>query len=1658
MKTRHAITVGLGKNLVKGALVILAAFLFGAASGLARDITREEASRAVGNWVRGNDAPLGAQGIAGMGVADVETKTDEDGTELYHVVRLESGAVVITSAESGILPIIAFSDSDGVNAGEEHPIWDILRADMRERREAVVQARGATVRPARSAKATGAEVDDGEASGDAIGKNESAWDELLHPKIARASRISSISDVRVPALTRTSWGQDVVGSKKVYNYYTPNYYYCGCTATALAQLMRYHEYPQSSLSSFSRTCWVDGNRTTKSTRGGTYSWSSMPTNPARVALTSTQQQAIGKLCYDAGVSVNMDWGSEGSGSWVELAAASLKNDWKYSSAVCFHNQGKNIAATYVKLAVLANLDAKMPVLLDIKGTKIATGKTAAHAVVGDGYGFNGGTPYTHINLGWDGSAHDSYWYNLPTIEAGSYSYTVLRGIVYNVFPTKTGSLITGRVLDSSNRPRQGVTVKGTNGGTTITGTTDVRGIYALWAPRAGTYSVVATSGGLSSPAKNVTVSMCSTAGCSLNTTDGSLNWGTTGSIGNSWGNDLVLNAGQPDLESYIPSERGWSDAVYVTGTKGSTDAMAKFKVSSTIYLNLAYQNGGTAVAKKHQVSAAIVNSAGTTVASWTKSMGVLTNQYYRRWTNIAFSIKTPGTYTAKVTLDSQGQVAESDEYDNTYYSAPFEVVVPTVTSLAISGSSSVAPGRTATYACTAYYSDGTSKRVSPSWSVYTGSAYGSISSDGGVFEAYETFVQRNVTIQATFGGKSAWKTVEVVPPTEQIVSFDRGDGTTAAAKRTYKVGQAYGSLPKATLAGHALLGWFTHREGGVQVLETDIVPPWTPRTLFAHWTTEQKAAFNANGGSCSTASLTATIGGVYPALPTPSKTGYAFAGWYTTAGGGSLVQSGDTVTATATRTLYAHWTTKQKVIFDGVGGTPAVACRTNTIGNTYGKFPAATLAGQALLGWFTHRVGGTQVLSTDIVPPWTPRTLFAHWTTEQKATFNANGGFCSTASLTATIGGAYPALPTPSKTGYAFAGWYTKASGGTLVQAGDTVTATASRTLYAHWTKKQKVIFDGVGGEPAVACRTNTIGGAYGKFPTATLAGQALLGWFTHRVGGTQVLPTDIVPEWTPRTLFAHWTTEQTVVFDANGGTTPEAQRKRTIGTTYGTLPAATRPGYALLGWYTKASGGSAVAAGATVTAVATRTLYAHWTDRQVTTFKGNGGTPSTQKTTNTIYATYGAMPTAQLSGHVFLGWFNAAEGGKQVYTDSTVTLAAERTLYAHWTDRQVVTFKGNGGTPSAQKTTNTIYAKYGAFPSVSWANHVFLGWYTAAAEGDGKRVYTNSTVTLAGTRTLWAQWTDKQVVTFRGNGGSPDVQRHTNTMGKAYGTLPEPKRSGHVFQGWFTAEEGGTQVKGADKATAATARTLYAHWTDKQVTTFKGNGGTPSTQKTTNTIYAAYGTLPSATRSGQVLEGWYTAADGGKRVYTNSTVTLAAARTLYAHWTDQQVVTFKGNGGRPGTQKTTNTIYAKYGAFPSVEWSGHVFQGWYNAAEGGKRVYTNSTVTLSATRTLYAHWTTGRGFAITAIAVGAGDGEDGPSPRAVGGEEKAENVCRLRFELSAGTEYEIQWTPSMAAEWETVERLVAETDGEVEVEIEVPGGEKGFFRLVVFEDGGEED
>jgi len=102
----------------------------------------------------------------------------------------------------------------------------------------------------------------------------------------------------------------------------------------------------------------------------------------------------------------------------------------------------------------------------------------AHVVLSDGYGYNLSTLYHHLNLGWNGS--DDAWYHLPNIPTSRYRYSLVANVVFNVFPTGTGEIVSGRVTHADGKPLKGVRVRAeVNGSLVGSAHTDRHGIYAL---------------------------------------------------------------------------------------------------------------------------------------------------------------------------------------------------------------------------------------------------------------------------------------------------------------------------------------------------------------------------------------------------------------------------------------------------------------------------------------------------------------------------------------------------------------------------------------------------------------------------------------------------------------------------------------------------------------------------------------------------------------------------------------------------------------------------------------------------------------------------------------------------------------------------------------------------------------------------------------------------------------------------------------------------------------------------------------------------------------------------------------------------------------------------------------------------------------------------
>lgn len=495
---------------------------------------------------------------------------------------------------------------------------------------------------------------------------------------------------------------------------------------------------------------------------------------------------------------------------------------------------------------------------------------------------------------------------------------------------------------------------------------------------------------------------------------------------------------------------------------------------------------------------------------------------------------------------------------------------------------------------------------------------------------------------------------------------------------------AYGELPIPTRAGYTFEGWYLSASGGTEITEDTIVTATSSQTIYAHWRANKYTiVLDANGGVCSPLSIVGTYDTCYEELANVSLTppvNCTFDGWYTSTIGGTRISASSKISISADHTLYAHWkqnpSLEYTVSFNANGGVCNPSSKNVTYGSTYGTLPTPTRTGYTFAGWYTSSSGGSQVTSSTAVSINGGHTLYAHWTQNPASTytvtFNANGGSCSTTSKTVTYGSTYGTLPTPTRTGYSFSGWYTSVSGGSQATSSTVVNLTNNQILYAHWTANTyTVTFNANGGSSSTTRKIVTYGSTYGTLPTPTRKDYTFAGWYTSSSSGTQVISSTAVKITSAQTLYAHWrkntASTYTISFNANGGNSSTASKSVTYGSSYGTLPMPIRTGYNFSGWYTSVNGGSQVTSGTTVQLTGNQTLYAHWKAQTYTlSFHSNGGSSVANKAI--IYgSTYGAMEEPVRAGYTFSGWYTSLSGGSQVTSSTIVNVTRDHTLYAQW-------------------------------------------------------------------------------------------------------------------------------------------------------------------------------------------------------------------------------------------------------------------------------------------------------------------------------------------------------------------------------------------------------
>ena len=626
--------------------------------------------------------------------------------------------------------------------------------------------------------------------------------------------------------------------------------------------------------------------------------------------------------------------------------------------------------------------------------------------------------------------------------------------------------------------------------------------------------------------------------------------------------------------------------------------------------------------------------------------------------------------------------------------------------------------------------------------------------------------------------------------------------------------------------------------------------------------------------------------------PDVSREGYDFVGWYADEDLKTPVDfSGENAPTAPAKTVsyYAKWEGVENTVTFATNGGSAVDSKIGITGETIAAPDVPSRTGYAFAGWYSDQNCTKQWnFDEDTVPG--AMTLYAGWTPAQyTVTFNANGGTVKPESKSVTYTEVYGELPTPTRQGYDFLGWFTAQTDGAQVREDDRVTITAGQTLYAHWTEGavnytvkhyQQNIEDNKYTE--VEADRQTLSGITGQTTAAAAAAKTYTGFTAQAV--------------TQQTIKADGSTVVKIYYDRLTYTVTWMNGENTLktdtGVKYGakaaytgTEPTKTEVGHTctFTGWNTAADG-SGAAWTDSVTVTDNVTWYARFSSTAKTytiDYRNMNGLSNP----NPEQYTYGETVTLQSppsrTGYTFDGWYADYNCVSDPVTEISATDTGNKTLYARWLVNQyTVTFDANadGVTVTPDSKTVTYEYQYGTLPTLTRPGYTFDGWYTS--QTGGEKVTASTKVQITADQTLYAHWSiNSYTITLKYGDGRAD-----STITQNYGTAitrPEnPTRTGYTFTDWN---------KDIPTTMPAEDLTITAQWTANTYTvTFTVHGGTLNGDATKTVTYGqTYGELPTATPSNDtmVFLGWFTGTVGGEKVTADTTVQITKDQTLFARW-----------------------------------------------------------------------------------------------------------------------------------------------------------------------------
>ena len=385
-------------NKMKKTLLFIAIFAFSVGNIFANPVDRQHAQQIGQSFM---NAKIGQKADVQLNL--VYTAATREAVDYYVFNNGNGNGFVIVSGDDRVKPILAYSTSGCFNPND---IADGFQFTLNTFSHEIQYIRENNI----------------EATADI----DAEWE-----SVAETGYINKVNRNRtvVGPLLPTIWHQNYP-----YNSQCPEdttgsggHVYAGCVATAMAQVMRFWNWPPQGTGSHTYT--PDGYEQQTANFGETeYHFELMPT---AIDSTSSEEDIfyIAQFQHHCGIAVDMQYSGHGSGAYSDDVPMALRNYFRYTCdddvTLSFWGFNFYTIEQWIQMLKDGGLSEGMP--LYYSGSD--DGGAGGHAFVCDGYDEN---DYFHFNWGWSGK--DDAWCPIGALNTTKYAFNDSNSFIGNIKP------------------------------------------------------------------------------------------------------------------------------------------------------------------------------------------------------------------------------------------------------------------------------------------------------------------------------------------------------------------------------------------------------------------------------------------------------------------------------------------------------------------------------------------------------------------------------------------------------------------------------------------------------------------------------------------------------------------------------------------------------------------------------------------------------------------------------------------------------------------------------------------------------------------------------------------------------------------------------------------------------------------------------------------------------------------------------------------------------------------------------------------------------------------------------------------------------------------------------------------------------------------------